>query len=127
RFGRGVKHVHQFWLVREDDDFQYPTYEGIELTPPKWTPKGTGKVIRVVYPIEKKSGNIEYHIAEREDVIKNLIAHINNNLMNETFGIAKNRFEATAKQRAEIQEKKNEIIEKAKGLGLDGALADPEL
>lgn len=127
RFGRDVKTVHQFWLVREGDDFEYPSYVGIELTPPKWTPKGTGKVIRVVYPIEKTNGVIEYHIAEREDVIKNLIAHVKNNLMNETFGIAKNRFEATPKQRAEIEQKKNEIIESIKAKGLDASLNDPEL
>lgn len=127
RFGREVKHVHQYWLVREDDEFEYPSYVGIEVTPPKWVPKGTGKVIRVVYPIEKTNGRIEYHIAEREDVIKNLIAHVNNNLMNETFGIAKNRFEATPKQKAEIQKKKNEIINRIKKLGLDKALEDEEV
>ena len=127
RFGRDVKHIHQYWLVRENDEFEYPSYVGLEITPPKWTPKGTGKVIRVVYPIEKTNGTIEYHIAEREDVIKNLIAHVNNNLMNETFGIAKSRYEATAKQRAEIQKKKREIIEKIKSLGLDRALEDEEL
>lgn len=127
RFGRDVKTVHQFWLVREDDDFEYPSYVGLEMQPPKWTPKGTGKVVRVVYPIEKTSGVVEYHIAEREDVIKNLIAHVNNNLMNETFGIAKSRYEATAKQRAEIHKKKREIIEKIKSLGLDKALENEEL
>lgn len=122
RFGRDVKTIHQYWLVRENDEFEYPSYVGLEMTPPKWTPKGTGKVIRVVYPIEKTNGTIEYHIAEREDVIKNLIAHVNNNLMNETFGIAKSRYEATPKQLAEIQKKKKEIIEKIKSLGLDQAV-----
>lgn len=127
RFGRGVKTVHQFWLVREGDDFEYPSYNGIELTPPKWTPKGKGNVIRVVYPIERLDGRIEYHIAEREDVIKNLIAHINNNLMNETFGIAKSRYDANAKEKREIQAKKNEIINQVKTIGLDKALNDSTL
>ena len=127
RFGRDVKRVHQFWLVRENDEFEYPAYNGIEVTPPKWRPRGKGKVVRIVYPIEKTDGTIEYHIAEREDVIKNLIAHINNNLMNETFGIAKSRYEATPKQKAEIQKKKKEIIDKVKTLGLDQALEDEEL
>lgn len=127
RFGRDVKRVHQFWLVRENDEFEYPAYNGIEVTPPKWRPRGKGKVVRIVYPIEKTDGTIEYHIAEREDVIKNLIAHVNNNLMNETFGIAKSRYEATPKQRAEIQKKKKEIIDKVKTLGLDQALEDEEL
>lgn len=124
RFGRGVETVHQFWVVRENDDFEYPSYVGLEMTPPKWTPKGTGKVIRVVYPIERSTGTIEYHIAEREDVVKNLIAHVKNNLMNETFGIAESRYKANAKQRSEIQQKKNEIIESIKEKGLDGALND---
>src|SRR5690625_255652 len=127
RFGRDVKTVHQFWLVRENDDFEYPSFNGLELSPPKWTPKGTGKVIRVVYPIEKTNGVVEYHIAEREDVIRNLIAHINNNLMNETFGIAKDRWSATQKQREEINKKKSEILSKVEKLGLDKALDDSEL
>lgn len=127
RFGRGVSTVHQFWVVRENDDFEYPSYVGLEMTPPKWTPKGVGKALRVVYPIERSTGIVEYHIAEREDVIKNLIAHVKNNLMNETFGIAESKYKATAKQRQEIAKKKNEIIEKLKEQSLDGALEDKEL
>lgn len=127
RFGRDVKTVHQYWLVRENDDFEYPTYNGLEMTPPKWSPRGTGDVIRVVYPIEKTNNVVEYHIAEREDVIRNLIAHINNNLMNETFGIAKNRWNATAEQRKQIDEKKKEIVNRVEELGLMNALDDEEL
>lgn len=126
RFGRDVKKVGQFWLVREHDHFEYPTYNGLEFTPPKWTPTGKGKVVRVVYPILKTDGSIEFYIAEREDVARNLLAHINNNLMNETFGIAKNRFEATEKQKKEIAAKKAEVLKRAEELGLD-ALDDPEL
>ncbi|WP_342505664.1 hypothetical protein [Sporosarcina sp. FSL K6-2383] len=117
-FGRGVKEVHQFWLVRSEDKFEYPTYRGIEMEPPVWQPKGVGDVVRVVYPITKASGQVEYHIAEREDVSKNLIAHINNNLMNETFGIAESRFKANTKQKQEIDAKKREILNKVKELGL---------
>lgn len=117
-FGRNVKEVHQFWLVREDDGFTYPTYRGIEVEPPTWTPKGTGIVVRVVYPITKTNGQVEYYIAEREDVSKNLIAHINNNLMNETFGIAQDRYKATADQKKQIDAKKREILNKVKELGL---------
>jgi hypothetical protein len=127
RFGRDVETVHQFWVVREDDDFQYPSYEGIEVTPPKWTPKGTGKAVRVVYPIEKRNGRIEYHISEREDVIKNLIAHVKNNMMNETFGLAESKYKATPKQKQQIEDKKNEVIDSIKAKGLDGALNDKEL
>ncbi len=117
-FGRGVKDVHQYWLVRSEDMFVYPTYRGIEMDPPQWQPKGKGEVVRVVYPITKNNGQTEYHIAEREDVSKNLIAHINNNLMNETFGIAKDRYSATVEQKKQIDTKKREILNKVKELGL---------
>lgn len=117
-FGRGVKEVHQYWLVRSDDQFEYPKYKGLEMSPPEWSPTGRGEVVRVVYPITKVNGQVEYYIAEREDVSKNLIAHINNNLMNETFGVAKDRYNATAEQKKQIDAKKREILNKVKELGL---------
>jgi hypothetical protein len=129
RFGRDVKEVRQFWLVREGDDFEYPRFSGLEMEPPKWTPKGKGEVVRVVYPIIRNNNVIEYHIAEREDVTKNLIAHINNNLMNETFGLLppnKKRFDATPEQAKQIAERKAELLKRAKELGL-GALDDDTL
>lgn len=126
-FGRDVETIHQFWLVRDNDKFEYPTFTGIEFSPPVWTPTGQGKVVRVVYPITKKSGNIEYYIAERADVIRNLIAHVKQNLMNETFGIAKDRYNATAEQKKQIDAKKNEIFNKIENLGLDAALANEEI
>lgn len=129
RFGRGVEQVGQFWLVREGDEFEYPVYTGFEVTPPVWKPKGQGEVVRVVYPIKKTDGTIEYHIAEREDVARNLLAHINNNLMNETFGIlsaGKRRTDANADQLRQINAKKAEVLKRARDLGLD-SLDDPEL
>ena len=117
-FGRDVKEVHQFWLVRSKDKFEYPMYRGIDMEPPVWQPTGQGDVVRVVYPITKNGGQVEYWIAEREDVSKNLIAHINNNLMNETFGIAESRFKASPKQKQEIDAKKRELLNKVKELGL---------
>lgn len=122
RFGRDVKKVYPHWLVREDDDFKYPRYVGLELTPPEWQPKGTGKVVRVVYPIQSTDGCVDYYIAERADVKRNLIAHISNNLMNETFGICADRYKADDKQKAEIAEKKRELLNKAKELDLDALL-----
>lgn len=120
RFGRDVKKVHQYWLVREGDDFEYPQYDGIEkIMPPKWRPKGKGKVVRVVYPVTKTDDSIDYHISEREDVARNLFAHISNNLMNETFGICKSRYDANEKQKKEINEKKAVLLKKAAELGLD--------
>jgi len=126
RFGRDVAKVGQFWLVREGDEFEYPTYDGLKMTPPKWRPTGKGEVVRVVYPILKKDGTVEFYIAERDDVVKNLLAHVNNNLMNETFGLAKNRYEAKPEALKKIAEKKAAILAKVKELGLK-ALDDPEL
>jgi hypothetical protein len=126
RFGRDVKKVGQFWMVREGDEFEYPTYNGLEMTPPKWRPTGKGNVVRVVYPIMKNDGTVEFYIAERDDVARNLVAHINNNLMNETFGICESRFKATAEQKKKIDEKKAEIRKNAEAKGLD-SLDDPEL
>lgn len=122
KFGRDVKTVHQFWAVRENDVFVYPKYRGIEITPPEWEPTGKGKVVRVVYPVSMVNGEVAYHIGEREDVLKNLIAHIKNNMMNETFGIAKSRYDATSAQKTQIDAKKDEIINKVKALSLDVVL-----
>ena len=126
RFGRDIEKVNPYWLVREDDHFEYPKFNGLEMTPPVWEPKGTGKVVRVVYPIVHKDKTIHFYISEREDVKKNLMAHINNNLMNETFGICKDRYNATDKQKAEIEQKKRELKTKAKTLGFK-AIEDPEI
>lgn len=131
RFGRGVVEVGQFWKVREKDDFTYPSFNGLDMDPPKWTSKGGGKLVRIVYPIIKsgKDGKrcVEFYIAEREDVIKNLIAHINSNMMNETFGFAESKRKATNDQKTKIEARKRDLLRKANDLGLDGALDDPEL
>ena len=126
RFGRDVKKVFPHWLVREDDDFKYPRYAGIEITPPEWQPKGSGKVVRVVYPIQSTDGSVEYYISERADVKKNLIAHISNNMMNETFGVCADRYKATDEQKQAIAEKKREVLDKAKELDLDALLDSAE-
>lgn len=117
-FGRGVQEVHQYWQVRAEDRFVYPSYRGIEMQPPEWTPTGKGEIVRIVYPISKTSGQTEYYIAEREDVTRNLIAHINNNLMNETFGIAESKFKATSDQKKKIDAKKREILKKVEDQGM---------
>lgn len=110
-FGNNVDIVYPVWLVKEGDDFTYPRRRGIEIEPAEWTPKGlSDKTVRVVYPVKLKDGTIDYLIAEREPVKTNLIAHIRNNLMNETFGICENRYKATDKQKAEIKAKKEEIL-----------------
>lgn len=126
RFGRDVKKVYPYWLVRADDDFEYPQYVGISVTPPKWIPRGTGEVVRIVYPVLHTDNTIHYYIGERADVAKNLMAHINNNLMNETFGICKDRYKATAAELDKIAAKKAEIKKVAKELGLK-AIEHPEV
>ena len=131
RFGRDVVEVGQFWKVREKDDFTYPTFNGLDMDPPKWTPKGSGKIVRIVYPIIKASKDgkrhVEFYISEREDVIKNLIAHINSNMMNETFGFAESKRKATNDQKIKIEARKRELLKRANDLGLDAALDDSEL
>ena len=122
RFGRNVKKIYPHWLVREDDEFKYPRYVGVDLTPPEWNPTGNGKIVRIVYPILSKDNTVDYYISERADVKKNLIAHINNNLMNETFGICADRYKATEEQKVKIAEKKKELLSKAKELDLDALL-----
>lgn len=132
-FGRGVKRVAQIWKVHEGDDFTYPSFDGLDMTPPKWTPKGSsGKIIKVVYPIimDGKNGEqyVDFYIAEREDVRHNLLAHLNNNLMQETFGIAESKYKATPDQKKKIAEKKQTIFDKAKAhKTLDDILDDSEL
>ena len=127
RFGRDVQTVHKFWEVREGDSFEYPSYTGLSVSPPKWGPTGKGKVVRIVYPITKTTGEVEFLIAERDDVDRNLKAHIRNNLMNETFGIAENRYKANASQLKEIEIKKKEITELIEGKSLEEILKDPAL
>lgn len=112
QFGNEVDKVYPVWLVKEGDEFTYPKRKGIEVEPPTWEEKGLSqKVIRVVYPVKLKDGTIEYLISERESVKTNLIAHIRNNMMNETFGICKDRYKATIEQKQQIKEKKSEIME----------------
>lgn len=126
RFGRNIKKIYPYWQVRENDEFTYPTFNGLDMTPPTWSPKGDGKVIRIVYPILHTDKSLHFYIAERKDVKRNLLAHINNNLMNETFGICDDRYKATEEQKKQIAEKKKEIMTKAKEFELDALLDNAE-
>lgn len=120
QFGNNVDTVYPVWLVKEGDDFTYPRRRGIAIEPAEWTPKGlSDKTVRVVYPVKLKDGTIEYLIAEREPVRTNLIAHIKNNMLNETFGFVtgknskgkdRTRYDATAEEKAKINAKKEEIL-----------------
>lgn len=120
RFGRGVKTVHRFWAVRENDIFTYPKMAGLEVTPPTWEPTtNSGKYARVVYPITFEDGRTEYFICEREEVLNNLLAHVSNNMMNETFGICSDRYRATEAQKKQIAQKKKEMMGIAKEKGFE--------
>ena len=81
-FGSNVKDINLCFIVREGDEFTYPHFDGEKMVAPTWTPKSyCSKPIKVVYIIEKNNGNKEYLISEREEVVKNLQAHITNNMM----------------------------------------------
>ena len=82
KFGRGVKSISEPWLVREGDDFKMPTFKGNGGNPPEWTPSfpPKGKVVLVVYGVEKNDGKWEWLFAHRCDVKNNLLALIQNNL-----------------------------------------------
>lgn len=111
-FGDGIAKVYPVWLVKEGDFFTYPKHKGVTVVPPEWEEKGTStRVTRVVYPISLKDGTTDYLIAERDSVKANLFAHVKQNLLNETFGIAESKYKANEKQAAEIQAKKQEIYD----------------
>ena len=111
-FGVGVQKVYPVWLVKEGDEFTYPKRVGLSVTPPEWEEKGlSSKVVRVVYPVKLTGKDVEYLIAERDSVKTNLMAHVRNNLLNETFGICESRYKAKPEQLQQIQAKKDEIID----------------
>lgn len=111
KYGVNVTHIYPYWVVREGDDFTYPAFKGLEMTPPTWTPHGgSGKYVRVVYPIEYTDGTVQYHIAEREDVAVNLKAHIINN---------------TKMNKGLTDKEKESIRAKLQDMTLDQIFADP--
>ena len=110
-FGVNVQEVAKCWEVMEGDDFEYPKRKGFTVTPPEWTPKGlSSKTAKIVYPVLLKSGREEYLISERNSVKANLLAHVRQNLLNETFGIVGKKSDANAEQKAMIKMKKDEIL-----------------
>lgn len=114
-FGVDIDRVYPYWRVCEGDEFTYPKYRGVEVAPPEWEPRGmSDKVVRVVYPVALKDGTVTYLISERESVKVNLLAHVRNNLLNETFGICKKKYDATPEQKKQIAERKNTIIDALK-------------
>ena len=114
-FGAGVKTVHPTWVIKEGDDFSFGKRKGLEVEPPSWEEKGlSNKVVRVVIPIEMQDGKVQYQTSDRDAVRTNLIAHIRNNMMNETFGICKDRYKASDKEKEQIAAKKAEVMDQVK-------------
>lgn len=111
-FGAGVKTVHPTWVIKEGDDFSFGRRKGLEVEPPSWEEKGlSNKVVRVVIPIEMQDGTVLYPSCDRNGIKGNLVAHIRNNLQNETFGICKDRYKATDKEKEQIAARKAEIMD----------------
>lgn len=111
-FGKDVKQVYPYWVVKEGDEYIPPKHKGLEVTPPEWEEKGlSSKAVRVVYPVKLTDGTVTYLMADRDSVKVNLLAHVKQNMMNATFGICEDRYKATPKQKEEIKAKKNEILD----------------
>lgn len=127
KYGRNIKTIYPFWVVRENDDFKYPRMKGLEMSPPEWEAKGEGKIVRVVYPVLMENDTVNYYIAERTDIVNNLKAHIRNNLMNETFGICADRYKANDEQKAQIEAKKKEYSALLVGKDIEAIIATAEL
>lgn len=125
-FGVNVKTVHDAWFVKQGDEFTYPKRKGLTTIDPEWNPMGLSpKTVRVVVPVEHNDGSVTYLISERDSVKNNILAHIKQNLLNETFGICADRYKATDEQKKKIAEKKAEILNHIKTLEtIDDILAD---
>ena len=81
RFGVNVKTVHPARVIHEGDEFELPQFNGLEMTPVHFKPtlEGLdGKAIAVYYLIEKTDGTLDFAIATREGVARNLMAQILN-------------------------------------------------
>lgn len=117
------------WLVREGDEFCLPTFDGLEMTPPKWTPKSLdGKVILIVYPAQKIDGSVEYLMASRESVKANIIAQIRQNALykfkKKVKGQSGKEYETNDKEaRDEFYKRVDSELENKK---VDEILAEPE-
>lgn len=110
-YGKDVDRVYPYWVVKEGDEYTPPKHRGLEVTPPEWEEKGLSeRAVKVVYPVKLTDGTVTYLTAEREGVRVNLLAHVKQNMMNETFGVCADRYKATEKQQAEIKEKKEEVL-----------------
>lgn len=112
RFGVDVKAVHQAIIVHEGEELILPQYDGLNITNMIYKPKLdclNNKAVAVYYIIEKTDGRLEYAIATRDGVAKNLMAQILQNTLREE-----------SVNRAEL-------MKELDGKTLDELLADPKL
>lgn len=110
RYGVGVKNLRGAFVVREGDEFTFPYFDGEKIVAPTWKPVSYHKKpIKVFYIVDKEDGTKEYLISEREEVVKNIQAHISNNIMKEKEDV------------------KNQIMEKISNMSLDEILDDKSL
>ena len=81
-FGDGVAKLYPEWYVCEGDEFTPPAFSGIEIQPPKYTPRyKTKKCQYVVLPVKFTDGSVDYSIVERNDIMKNIFACVKQKLM----------------------------------------------
>lgn len=133
KYGVGIAEngLYPAWLVREGDEFVYPSYDGIQLTPPKWIRKvgDDKKVIMVVYPVVKKDGSLEFLIATREGIKPNLIAQIRQNALY-AFKVEKVDSRTGKKWYATDEEKRDAFYDRInaefENKTVDEILSDPE-
>ena len=112
RFGVDVKAIHQAIIVHEGEELILPQYDGLNITNMVYKPKLDcldNKAAVVYYIIEKTDGRLDYAIATRDGVAKNLMAQIlQNTLHDESVNRA-------------------ELMKELDGKTLDELLADPKL
>lgn len=110
KYGVDIADVKGPYVVREGDEFTYPSFDGEKMVPPTWKPKSYyQKATKVFYIVTKKDGQKDYLIAEREGVVHNLQAHINQNMMGAPTPV------------------KQEILNKIDSMTLDEILNDESL
>ncbi len=123
-YGKDVDRVYPYWVIKEGDTYIPPKHKGLEITPPEWEENGlSDKTVRVVYPVKLTDGTVTYLSADRNSVKVNLLAHVRQNMMNETFGIvkgtvkkygkevARTRYDATPEEKEQIDAKKEEVLD----------------
>lgn len=82
KYGVQIKNLLPCWLIREGDEYTLPYWDGVTMTQPSWKPKNLdGKVILVIYPLEKQNGRTEFLIASREGIKPNIVSQIRQNAM----------------------------------------------